>query len=132
MIRLLLADVLLILNQAKHCSSQSIGMKFLGSVEASVVGLKHRFHTTADSNGAQLKTLAAFLGKCRENAFGMSEVVLRRNTNIPADANAVSVLICDLDEFSEGGMICKAYLYPDVGFPFYILKNCFFRRGIKI
>ncbi|OVA03083.1 Forkhead-associated (FHA) domain [Macleaya cordata] len=95
---------------AKHCPSQSIGMKFLGSVEASVVGLKHRFHTAADSNGAQLKTLAAFLGKCQENAFGMSEAVLRRNTNIPADANAVSVLICDLDEFSEGDYIQLGFL----------------------
>lgn len=95
---------------AKHCSSRSFGTKFLGSVEASVVGLKYRFHTSADSNGAQLKTLAAFLRRCQENAFGMSEVLLRRNTNIPADSNAVSVLICDLDEASEGDCIQLGFL----------------------
>ncbi|KAI3943618.1 hypothetical protein MKX01_039246 [Papaver californicum] len=95
---------------AKHCSSRSICTKFLGSVEASVVGLKHRFHTSADSKGAQLKALAAFLRRCRENAFGMSEVVLRRNTNIPADSNAVSVLICDLDEACEGDYIQLGFL----------------------
>ncbi|MCL7046621.1 hypothetical protein MKW94_028766 [Papaver nudicaule] len=97
-------------NQAEHRSSWSISTKFLGSVEASVVGLKHRFHTSADSNGAQLKTLAAFLRRCRENVFGMSEVVLRRNTKIPADSNAVSVLICDLDEASEGDYIQLGFL----------------------
>lgn len=94
----------------KYCASGLVGMKFLGSVEASLVGLKHRFHTVADSNGAALKTLAAFVGKCQENAFGMSEVVLRRNHNIPADANAVSVLICDLDEFAEGDFIQLGFL----------------------
>ncbi|PIA40684.1 hypothetical protein AQUCO_02400029v1 [Aquilegia coerulea] len=91
-------------------ASRLNGMKFVGSVEASLVGLKHRFHTTADSNGAALKTLATFLGNCQENAFGMSEVVLKRNHNIPADANAVSVLICNLDEFSEGEYIQLGFL----------------------
>ncbi|KAF5184500.1 forkhead-associated domain-containing protein / FHA domain-containing protein [Thalictrum thalictroides] len=91
-------------------ASRLNGVKFVGSVEASLVGLKHRFHTTADSNGAALKTLAAFLGKCQENAFAMSEVVLKRNHNIPADANAVSVLICNLDEFSEGEYIQLGFL----------------------
>lgn len=78
-------------------------MEFLGSIQASVVGLNHRFRTGADSNGAQLKTLASFLKRCRENVYGMSEVILKRNINIPADRNAVSVLVCDLDECSEGG-----------------------------
>ncbi|KAF6163787.1 hypothetical protein GIB67_012146 [Kingdonia uniflora] len=99
---------------AYHSSSRPTSMKFLGSVEASIVGLNHRFHCMADSNGAQLKILAAFLGKCRRNAFGMSEVVLRRNTSIPADANAVSVLIGDLDEFSEGDYIQLGFMPKDV------------------
>ncbi|XP_058102663.1 uncharacterized protein LOC131246493 [Magnolia sinica] len=93
---------------------RSTAMKFLGSVEASVVGLSHRFHTAADSNGAQLKTLAAFLGRCRENGYGMSEVILKRYANIPADANAVSVLVCDLDEFSEGDYIQLGFLPRNV------------------
>ncbi|KAL5999798.1 hypothetical protein ACLOJK_038084 [Asimina triloba] len=86
-------------------SSRSTSLKLLGSVQASVVGLSHRFHTAADSNGVQLKTLATFLRQCRRNAYGMTEVVLKRNFNIVADANAVSVLVCNLDEFSEGGFL---------------------------
>lgn len=34
---------------------------------------------------------------------GMSEVVLRRMTNIPADGNAVSVLIPNPEDLSVGG-----------------------------
>lgn len=78
-------------------------MKLLGSIEASVVGLSHLFRASADSSGSQLKRLAVFLGKCHENAYGMSEIVLRRNLNIPADANAVAVLIPNPDETNEGG-----------------------------
>lgn len=82
--------------------------KFVGCVEASVVGLGHLFH----KNGIQLKKLAAaFIWNENGKSNGingyksMSEIVLRRNTNIPADANAVSVLVpnpTDLLE-SEGG-----------------------------
>ncbi|XP_010250425.1 PREDICTED: uncharacterized protein LOC104592681 isoform X2 [Nelumbo nucifera] len=96
------------------CASRSSGMKFFGSIETSVVGLNHRFHTAADSEGVQLKMLASFLSKCSENAYGLSEVVLRRNTNIPADVNAISVLISDLDEFSEGDYIQLGFLPRDV------------------
>lgn len=78
-------------------------MNFLGSVEASVVGLSHLFHTSADSNGGHLRKLASFLGKCCQNAYGMAEVVLRRNTHITADVNAVSVLVPNPDEFYEEG-----------------------------
>ncbi|KAK1392780.1 hypothetical protein POM88_011836 [Heracleum sosnowskyi] len=76
-------------------------MKLLGSIEASVVGLSHLFRAAADSSGSQLKRLAVFLGKCHENAYGMSEIVLRRNLNIPADANAVAVLIPNPDKTNE-------------------------------
>ncbi|XP_042501635.1 uncharacterized protein LOC122079325 isoform X2 [Macadamia integrifolia] len=99
---------------AHQCMMQSTGIRFLGSVEASVVGLSHRFHTAADSSGVQLKTLATFLGKCQENAYAMTEVILKRNTNIPADANAVSVLVCNLDEFSEGDYIQLGFLPRDI------------------
>jgi hypothetical protein len=54
--------------------------------------------------GSQLKSLSLFLGKCHENMHGTTEVILKRNVNIPADANAVSVLVADLDKFSEEGM----------------------------
>ncbi|KAK1352314.1 hypothetical protein POM88_053578 [Heracleum sosnowskyi] len=76
-------------------------MKLLGSIEASVVGLSHLFRAAADSSGSQLKRLAVFLGKCHENAYGMSEIVLRRNLNIPADANVVAVLIPNPDKTNE-------------------------------
>lgn len=87
----------------EQCASQSYGVKVLGSIETSVVGLSHLFRTSGDTNGSQLKKLASFLGKCYENANGMQEIVLRRNTNIPADANAVSILVPNPEEFSEGG-----------------------------
>ncbi|KAK3144875.1 hypothetical protein QOZ80_4AG0319020 [Eleusine coracana subsp. coracana] len=72
----------------------------LGSVQTSVVGISHRFHIPSDA-GSKLKALSAYLGKCRVNMHGSTEVILKRNTNIPADANAVSVHIADLDNFSE-------------------------------
>lgn len=67
--------------------------KLLGSLEASIVGLSYLFRTTVDADGSRLKKLAAFLGKCRVNEHGMSEVILRRVANIQADTNAVSVLV---------------------------------------
>jgi hypothetical protein len=45
---------------------------------------------------------------------GTTEVILKRNTNIPADANAVSVLVADLDKFTEEGMYyvhLKVYIF---------------------
>ncbi|WOH09985.1 hypothetical protein DCAR_0729446 [Daucus carota subsp. sativus] len=98
------------LNGASSYISGSCGMKILGSIEASVVGLSHLFRASADSSGSQLKRLAVFLGKCRENAYGMSEIVLRRNVNIPADANAVAVLIPNPDKFIEGDCIQLGFL----------------------
>lgn len=79
-------------------------LKLLGSFEASVVGMSHIYRYLADSNGAQLKKLASYLGKCDEDMHGMSEVVLRRDTNIPADRNAVSVLIPNPEDFPAGGI----------------------------
>lgn len=79
-------------------------MKLLGSVEASVVGLSYLFHNATDANGAKLKKLASFLRKSCENAKDLS-IVLTRNTNIPADANAVSIHVSNPNEFSEGGKI---------------------------
>ncbi|KAK6147937.1 hypothetical protein DH2020_018849 [Rehmannia glutinosa] len=84
---------------------ESCGANFLSSVEASVVGISHVYRASADSNGEHLKKLALFLGKCHENMDGMSEIVLRRETNIPADGNAVSVLIPNPEDFSVGGQI---------------------------
>ncbi|KAL9156493.1 hypothetical protein ABFS82_09G080600 [Erythranthe guttata] len=93
---------------------ESSGTKFLSSVEASVVGLSHIFRVSADSNGEHLKRLALFLGKCRENMDGMSEVVLRRETNIPADGNAVSVLIPNPEDFSPGDFVQLGFLPKDI------------------
>ncbi|KAA8540586.1 hypothetical protein F0562_024495 [Nyssa sinensis] len=94
--------------------SWSFGVKFLGSVEASVVGLSHLFRASVDSNGTQLKKLAALLGKCHENAYGMSHIILRRNTNIPADLNAVSVLVPHPDQFSGEDCIQLGFLPRNV------------------
>ncbi|KAK3015750.1 hypothetical protein RJ639_007877 [Escallonia herrerae] len=85
-------------------------LKLVGSVEASVVGLSHLFCTSADSNGLQLKKLAAFLGKCHENTHGMSEVILKRNTNIAADVNAISVLIPNPEESRSGDFVQLGFL----------------------
>ncbi|ONK58693.1 uncharacterized protein A4U43_C09F15700 [Asparagus officinalis] len=98
----------------KHSGhSQSTSMKYLGSAQVSVVGLGHRFHTAADSNGAQLKTLASFLGKFQGNARSTLEVLLKRNINIPADSNAMSVFVADVDEFSEGDSVQLGFLPRD-------------------
>lgn len=76
-------------------------MKFLGSVETSVVGLSYLFHNATDANGAKLKKLASFLRKSCE-AKDLS-IVLTRNTNTPADANAVSIHVSNPNKFSERG-----------------------------
>ncbi|KAJ1270821.1 hypothetical protein BS78_06G080500 [Paspalum vaginatum] len=85
----------------------------IGSVQTSVVGLSHRFHMPSDA-GSQLRALSAFLGKCRENMHGTSEVILKRNTNISADANAVSVLVADLENFSEEDSVQLGFLPREV------------------
>ncbi|XP_062091483.1 uncharacterized protein LOC133797557 isoform X2 [Humulus lupulus] len=82
--------------------SASSGLKSLGSVEASVVGLSYLFHNAADSNGAQLKKLASFMRKSCENTDNFSKVVLMRNKNVRADENAVSILVPSPNEdFSQ-------------------------------
>ncbi|XP_044493341.1 uncharacterized protein LOC123216821 isoform X2 [Mangifera indica] len=93
-----------------HTASGSSSVKFLGSVEASVVGLSHLFHNAADSNGLQIKKLASFLGKSCANAFGTLEIFLRRNTNGPADVNAVMVLVPNPDKSSEGDCVQLGFL----------------------
>ncbi|KAL6584618.1 hypothetical protein OROMI_003907 [Orobanche minor] len=93
---------------------ESCGAKLLSYVEAYVVGISHIFRVSADSNGDHLKKLALFLGKCHENMDGMSEVVLRRDTNIPADMNAVSVLIPNPEDFSVGDFVQLGFLPRDV------------------
>ncbi|XP_050899427.1 uncharacterized protein LOC127106180 isoform X2 [Lathyrus oleraceus] len=87
---------------------------FLGSVLASVVGLSHLFRTVADSNGAGLKALAAVLGKSCKNAHGRFEIVLRRNHNVPADENAVSVFVPKSDQTSEGDYVQLGFLPRNV------------------
>ncbi|KAL2242797.1 UNVERIFIED_CONTAM: putative tyrosyl-DNA phosphodiesterase [Sesamum indicum] len=92
----------------------SCGLKFLSSVEASVVGLSHIYRARADSNGEQLKKLALFLGKRHENMDGMSEIILRRDANIPADGNAVSVLVPNPEDSSMGDSVQLGFLPRNV------------------
>ncbi|KAH9705765.1 FHA domain-containing protein [Citrus sinensis] len=96
-----------------HGAIWSSDGKFLGSVETSVVGLSHLFCTAADSNGTQIKKLAAFLGKSF-SAHGMLKILLRRNTNVPADANAVSVLVPNPDELSDGDCVQLGFIPRDI------------------
>lgn len=100
--------------QLLSANHKAFSVKFLGLVEASVVGLSHLFRTAADSNGARLKKLAAFLGKSCEKAYGFLEIVLIRNKNVPADANAVSVLVSKPNEFSEGDCVQLGFLPRNV------------------
>ncbi|KAK6147942.1 hypothetical protein DH2020_018854 [Rehmannia glutinosa] len=103
---------------------ESCGGNFLSSVEASVVGISHVYRASADSNGEHLKKLALFLGKCHENMDGMSEIVLRRETNIPADGNAVSVLIPNPEDFSVGDLNTLGFLMLPSIFIKSILEVC--------
>ncbi|KAL1364602.1 hypothetical protein AAHE18_03G228300 [Arachis hypogaea] len=87
---------------------------FLGSVVASVVGLSHLFRSSVDSKSARLKALATFLGKSCTNAYGKLKVILRRNHNVPADENAVSILVPDPDGTSEGDYVQLGFLPRNV------------------
>ncbi|XP_028766137.1 uncharacterized protein LOC114724031 isoform X3 [Neltuma alba] len=91
-------------------SANLVEKQSLGSVVASVVGIRHLYQTAADSKGARLKTLANFLGNSCRSSHGKLEIVLRRNTNIPADANAVSVLVPDPDRTFSGEYVQLGFL----------------------
>ncbi|KAH0895500.1 hypothetical protein HID58_045068 [Brassica napus] len=91
-------------------SSTAFNEEFLGSVEASVVGLSYLFRSTSDSTGAQLKRLASYISRTRENSLGMLELVMRRNTNVPADVNAVSVLVPNPDDDSRDEFVQLGFL----------------------
>ncbi|GAB2257602.1 hypothetical protein Droror1_Dr00013762 [Drosera rotundifolia] len=94
--------------------SSSSGGRFLGSVQASVVGVRHLFRTRTDTKGAQLRKLAAFLGTPSHNVCRMSEVVLRRNKNVPADSNAVTVLVPSLKNSSKEDCVQLGFLPRNV------------------
>ncbi|WCJ36383.1 forkhead-associated domain-containing protein / FHA domain-containing protein [Euphorbia peplus] len=99
---------------ADKCGSDSGSTKFLGWVETSAVGLSYLFRKSADRNGVQLKRLASFLGRSCENTCGMSEIVLRRNTNVSADVNAVSIFVPNPDQLSEGDYVQLGFLPRNV------------------
>ncbi|KNA08650.1 hypothetical protein SOVF_160720 [Spinacia oleracea] len=82
----------------------------LGSVESCVVGLSYIFRTSADSNGIQLKKLASYLGKSSEKGSGVSEILLRREKNVPSDSNAVSVVVPNFTELSKGDCVQLGFL----------------------
>ncbi|OIW00221.1 hypothetical protein TanjilG_27472 [Lupinus angustifolius] len=86
----------------------------LGSVVTSVVGLSHLFRSAADSNNGRLKALASFLGKSSTDSFGRLEITLRRNFNVPADENAVSILVHNPDGTSEGDYVQLGFLPRNV------------------
>lgn len=77
--------------------------KYIGALEGSVVGLSH--FNAADSDGTQLKKLATFLQKPLRNTDGYMEIALMRNRNVPADANAVSILVPNTNVSSMGGTV---------------------------
>lgn len=70
-----------------------------------MVGISHLYQRAADSKGVRLKTLATFLGYSCKSSLGKLEIVLRRNHNVPADANAVGVFVPDPDRTFSGGTV---------------------------
>ncbi|OWM84822.1 hypothetical protein CDL15_Pgr027609 [Punica granatum] len=109
-IRVIITSANLVAKQDDQDTSCSWSLKLLTRVEASVVGLGYFFRTASDSNGAALKKLAAFLSNSRVNASGLLEIVLRRNTNVAADPNAVSVLVRDPNNSNVGDCIQFGFL----------------------
>uniref|UniRef100_A0A7N0ZQX6 FHA domain-containing protein n=1 Tax=Kalanchoe fedtschenkoi TaxID=63787 RepID=A0A7N0ZQX6_KALFE len=96
------------------CVAPSLRPGYLGSIDTFVVGLSHLFCTKSDSSGLQLKKLASFFANCHTTAYGMLEVVLRRNKNIAADANAVSVFVPNEDNFSVDDYVQLGFVPRDV------------------
>nr|GEX76071.1 forkhead-associated domain-containing protein / FHA domain-containing protein [Tanacetum cinerariifolium] len=96
------------------CTLRPLRRMLLGSADASVVGISYLYRTSADSNGALLKRLAGVLGNIYANASGLLEVILRRNVNIAADVNAVSIAIAESQESPGGGCIQLGFLPRDV------------------
>ncbi|KAI3414415.1 FHA domain-containing protein, partial [Psidium guajava] len=79
--------------------------KAVGYLIASVPGIH-----SSDSDGTTLRKLASFLSESHVNASGMLETTLRRETNIPADYNAVSILVRNPNNFFKGDCIRIGFL----------------------
>lgn len=67
--------------------------KYLGVVGTTVVGISYRFCAAADPKGLRVNSLARLLNDVGTDEDGMVVVLLKRAKNIPADPNAVSVLM---------------------------------------
>nr|XP_028963423.1 uncharacterized protein LOC114826828 [Malus domestica] len=74
--------------------------RHFGLVSAFICDVSYLFCNAKDSNGAKLKKLASFLRKSCEHAKPLS-IVLTRNTNVPAEANAVNILVPDSNEGAD-------------------------------
>ncbi|CAK9221758.1 unnamed protein product [Sphagnum troendelagicum] len=74
-------------------SSHSLPRKLLGIVSSTVVGITFRFCAAADPNGSRVRALAKLLNSIDPDEDGMIVVLLRRAKNVPADCNAVSVVV---------------------------------------
>ncbi|CAM6050039.1 unnamed protein product [Sphagnum compactum] len=74
-------------------SSHSLPRKLLGIVSSTVVGISFRFCAAADPNGSRVRALAKLLNSIDPDEDGMIVVLLRRAKNVPADCNAVSVVV---------------------------------------
>lgn len=93
-----------------HSTSCLVFPKHIAMVKASIAGVSHLLHAVADSDGATLRKLASFLSDSNINASGMLETTLRRETNIPADYNAVSILVRNPNNFFKGDCIRVGFL----------------------
>ncbi|KAH9568666.1 hypothetical protein CY35_03G088000 [Sphagnum magellanicum] len=91
-------------------SCHSLPRKLLGIVSSTVVGITFRFCAAADPNGSRVRALAKLLNSIDPDEDGMIVVLLRRAKNVPADCNAVSVVV------SSGAMAmgAEAFLQEDV------------------
>ncbi|XP_030553692.1 uncharacterized protein LOC115757546 isoform X2 [Rhodamnia argentea] len=94
-------------NQSASCF---VSPKHVAMVKASIAGVSHLLHAVADSDGATLRKLASFLSKSHTNESGMLETTLRRETNIPADYNAVSILVRNPNNLFKGDCIRIGFL----------------------
>ncbi|XP_057858542.2 uncharacterized protein LOC131067524 isoform X2 [Cryptomeria japonica] len=85
--------------KSSNCTSTTTNC--LGTVPTSVVGLSFHFRAAADPKGERLKALTTLLRSSRPNVDGMIPVLLRRTLNACTDANAISVIVCDINGSSE-------------------------------
>ena len=94
--------------------------KFLGVVSTTVVGISFRFAASADPKGFRIRSLAKLLNGTNKDEDGMLTVFLKRSKNIPADTNAVSVVVSPCPRSSTA----QAFLQGQLQISLLLLPDC--------